>query len=106
VAETELAQAEAALAGGQPSVALENAQAAQKWAAGVGNTETEWRCWWLAARTAQASGRKSDAHDFAQRASKLLAGLAQKWDPEDLRIYSTRPDVAFAKGQLAGLEEH
>ncbi|MGA2146118.1 MAG: protein kinase [Bryobacteraceae bacterium] len=103
VAETELAQAELALAQGQSSVALQYAQAAQKWAALVGNTETEWRSWWLAARAAQASGRKSDARDFAQKASGLLAGLAQKWDPEDFRTYLARPDVEFAKGQLARL---
>ncbi len=102
-AEIELAQGEVALAAGESPRALENAKAAAAWAAGAGNTEMEWRCWWLSARAARASGRKSEARDFAQKASSLLAGLEQKWDPEDFRTYLTRPDVEFAKHQLAGL---
>ena len=103
VAETELAQGEVALAAGEWPRALENAKSAAAWAASAGNTETEWRCWWLSARAAQGAGRTSDAHDFAEKASRLLAGLAQKWDPEDFRTYLTRPDVEFAKHRLAGL---
>jgi tetratricopeptide (TPR) repeat protein len=103
VAETELAQGEVALAAGEWPRALEKAESAAGWAAGAGNTETEWRCWWLSARVAQGAGRKSEARDFAEKASSLLAGLAQKWDPEDFRTYLTRPDVEFAKHRLAGL---
>ncbi|MGA2118886.1 MAG: protein kinase [Bryobacteraceae bacterium] len=103
VAEIELVQSEAALAMGEWPRAVENAKSAAAWAAGAGNTEMEWRCWWLAARAAAEAGRKSEAHELAERASDLLAGLAQKWDPEDFRTYLTRPDVELASHQLAGL---
>jgi tetratricopeptide (TPR) repeat protein len=103
VAEIELAQSEAALAMGEWPRAGENAKSAAVWAAGAGNTETEWRCWWLAARAATGAGRKSEAHELAEKANNLLAGLAQKWDPEDFRTYLTRPDLELAKHQLAGL---
>jgi tetratricopeptide (TPR) repeat protein len=105
MAETELAQGEVALAAGEWPRALESAQAPAAWAAGAGNAEMEWRCWWLSARAAQGSGRGSEARDFAQKAASLLAGLAQKWDAEDFRTYLTRPDVAYAKRQLAGLAQ-
>jgi tetratricopeptide (TPR) repeat protein len=103
VAEIELVQGEAALAAGEWARALENAKSAAEWAAGAGNTEMEWRCWWLAARAAVGTGRKNQARDFAEKANNLLAGLAQKWDAEDFRTYLTRPDVEFARHQLAGL---
>jgi tetratricopeptide (TPR) repeat protein len=99
-AEAELAQGEAALVAREYPRALEDAKLAAAWTASAGDPEMEWRCWWLSARATEGSGRKDEARDFAQKSSNLLAGLAQKWDPEDFRTYLTRPDVEFAKHQV------
>ena len=106
IAETALGQAQALLAAGDARKALESAQAAQKWFAGVGNQEAEWRSRLAAARAEAALKEAENARADAGRALELLAALQQKWDPGSYAGYSARPDIQFDRGQLERLANH
>jgi tetratricopeptide (TPR) repeat protein/predicted Ser/Thr protein kinase len=103
IAETAMGQAQALLAAGDARKALESAQAAQEWFAGVGNQEAEWRSRLAAARAEAALKQAENARADAGRALELLAALQQKWDPESYAGYSARPDIQFDRGQLERL---
>jgi hypothetical protein len=103
IAETGLAHAEGLLAAGDARPALDAAQAAQKWSAGAGNQEVEWRSWLLAARAESALGHAEPSRAEGQKAGQLLAGLEQKWDADNYKTYLSRPDIQESRGQLAKL---
>jgi tetratricopeptide (TPR) repeat protein/predicted Ser/Thr protein kinase len=103
IAETALGRAQALLAAGDARKALESAQAARQWFAGVSNQEAEWRSLLAAARAEAALKETGTARADAGRALELLAGLAQKWDSVSYAGYSARPDIQFDRGQLEHL---
>ena len=105
IAETGLARAEALLAAGDARQALDAALEAQPGFARAGRQEAEWRCWLVASRAAAAvdgaAGAKSP--EYARQASNLLAGLEQKWHSDSYSTYLARPDIQYARSQLARL---
>jgi tetratricopeptide (TPR) repeat protein len=103
IAETGLAQAEALLAEGDARKALDTALAAQPGLARAGRQEAEWRCWLVASRAAAAQGEGAKSREYAERASKLLATLEQKWHSDSYSTYLARPDIQYARSQLARL---
>jgi tetratricopeptide (TPR) repeat protein len=103
IAETGLAHAEALLAAGDARPALDAALVAQHWFAAAGNPESEWRSWLEAARAENALGHAEKSRENAEKARDLLAGLAQKWDPDNYQTYLSRPDIQDARSHLARL---
>ncbi|HEY2016983.1 MAG TPA: tetratricopeptide repeat protein, partial [Bryobacteraceae bacterium] len=103
IAETGLAHAEALLAAGNFSKALEQAMEARLWFAKVGRPAAEWRCWLVASKAASGSGDAAKSREYAAKASDLLAVLAQKWDSESYKTYLARPDIQYDRSQLAQL---
>jgi len=103
IAETGLAQAEAFLAVGDARRALDTALAAQPGLAHAGRQEAEWRCWLVASRAAAALGAGADSREYAKQASNLLATLEQKFHSDSYSTYLARPDIQYARGQLARL---
>jgi cyanophycinase-like exopeptidase len=103
IAETGLAQAEALLADGDARKALDAALAAQPGLAHAGRQEAEWRCWLVAARAAAALGAGAKSREYALQASNLLATLEQKWHSDSYSTYLARPDIQYARSQLARL---
>jgi tetratricopeptide (TPR) repeat protein len=103
IAETGLAHAEALLAEGDARQALGTALAAQPELARTGRQEAEWRCWLVASRAAAALGAGADSREHAHQASNLLATLEQKWHSDSYSTYLARPDIQYARSQLARL---
>ena len=103
IAETGLAQAEALLADGDARKALDAALAAQPELARAGRQEAEWRCWLVASQAAAALGAGAKSGEYARQASKILATLEQKWNSDSYRTYLARPDIQYARSQLARL---
>ena len=103
IAETGLAQAEALLASGDARKALDAALEAQPGLARTERQEAEWRCWLVASRAAAALGAGAKSREYARQASNLLAGLEQKWHSDSYRTYLARPDIQYARSQLARL---
>jgi tetratricopeptide (TPR) repeat protein/predicted Ser/Thr protein kinase len=103
IAETGLAQAEALLEDGDARKALDTALAAQPVLARAGRQEAEWRCWLVASRAAAALGAGAKSREYAKQASNLLATLEQKWHSDSYSTYLARPDIQYARSQLARL---
>jgi hypothetical protein len=103
IAETGLAHAEALLAEGDARKALDTALAAQPGLALAGRQEAEWRCWLVASRAAAALGNGAKSREYALQASNLLASLEQKWHSDSYTTYLARPDIQYARSQLARL---
>ena len=103
IAETGLAHAEALLAEGDARRALDGALAAQPELARAGRQEAEWRCWLVASRAAAALAGGAKSREYANQASNLLAGLEQKWHSDNYSTYLARPDIQYARSQLARL---
>ena len=103
IAETGLAQAEALLADGDARRALDTALAAQPELVRTGRQEAEWRCWLVASRAAAALGAGAKSREYAHQASNILATLEQKWNSDSYRTYLARPDIQYARSQLARL---
>jgi len=102
-ADANLAHAEALLDAGDAHKALTVALAADEQFARIGRPDLEWRCWLAAARAKLAVHDAAAAREYAAKSSEQLALLAQKWDAENFKTYSSRPDVQYDRGQLARL---
>jgi ATP/maltotriose-dependent transcriptional regulator MalT len=98
-----LTSAEVRLAGGEPRGALAEAQAAQQMFAGAAQTESEWRAWLVAARSAALEGASSTAYDYATSAESSRAALQTRWGDDHYRGYVRRPDIQTRVKQLAQL---
>jgi tetratricopeptide (TPR) repeat protein len=103
IADTGLAQAETSLADGDARKALDTALAAQPELARAGRQEAEWRCWLVASRAAAALGAGAKSREYAHQASNILATLEQKWRSDSYSTYLARPDIQYARSQLARL---
>jgi ATP/maltotriose-dependent transcriptional regulator MalT len=103
MADAELARAETLLAAGNAAKALDSVLSAEEKFARIGRPDLEWRCWLTAARAKLSLHDAAAAHEFAVKASHQLAILAQKWDADNFKTYSSRPDVQYDQGQLARL---
>ena len=103
VSATLLAHAEILLDGGDSSRALQTALQAQQSFAGVGQKDSEWRAYLIAARASQRLGNETAMREYATSAEVLLASLEQEWGAEAYRGYLSRNDVQRLQRQLGVL---
>jgi serine/threonine protein kinase/Tfp pilus assembly protein PilF len=101
ITSTQLALAEAMLAGKDAVAAEQNALDAQKVFAQSVQKDSEWRALFIAARSSDLAGDKTAAQDYAARADKACSELAQKWGADNYESYLRRPDIQLYRTQLA-----
>jgi serine/threonine-protein kinase len=101
IATTGLALAEAQLAANDANSALTTALKAEENLARAGSLASDWQAWLVAARAAARTSQTDNAHDYAARASSVLANLQQAWGTETYNSYLMRPDVQSDQKQLS-----
>ena len=97
-----LALAEAQYEAGDMDQALTNALKAQERFARVGQQESEWRAWLVAARASQRKGDAEAAKEQLAHSREVFSQLQQRWRPDDFNTYLARPDVQLLHKQLGG----
>jgi tetratricopeptide (TPR) repeat protein/tRNA A-37 threonylcarbamoyl transferase component Bud32 len=100
LADARLSEAEAALEIGDFKQALFDALAAQESCARLGQPESEWRAWLVAARASRRAGDEAKAREYASHIPELLSSLRQKWSADSYTSYLTRPDVQLLRRLL------
>ncbi|HEX8773439.1 MAG TPA: tetratricopeptide repeat protein [Pyrinomonadaceae bacterium] len=100
VSSAQLALAQTEYETGEFREALAAALAAQATFARLGQQESEWRAWLLAARAARKVGDDQKAREYAAHIPELLSSLRRKWGAEDYDSYLTRPDVQLLRRLL------
>jgi tetratricopeptide (TPR) repeat protein len=95
-----LAYAEALLESGEAQRALEAALEAQRSLARLGQQDSEWKAWLIAARANRLLGEARTASECASLAYTQLSGLEQRWGPEAYAGYTARPDIQNSRKQL------
>jgi tetratricopeptide (TPR) repeat protein len=101
----ELLDAEILLRSHQPEKALAMAEAANRYAAGKGQKESEWRSLLYLASAAKDSGDKEGSVKRAEQALEILNRLQQSWGDSTYQQYTSRPDHQLALRQLSGLKD-
>jgi serine/threonine protein kinase/tetratricopeptide (TPR) repeat protein len=101
VSKSLLALSEVMLQNGDAQGALANALRAQETFARIGQLESEWRTWLIAARASRRTGNVAKANEYASRAANALLNLERKWGTEAYQGYLTRPDVHDSRKQLS-----
>ncbi|HEU4388374.1 MAG TPA: protein kinase [Blastocatellia bacterium] len=101
ISETLLALAETMIESGNTEQGLENALRAQEHFARLGQRESEWRAWLIAARASRNLDDRSDASKYASYASAGLSKLEQQWESPAYSGYVARPDIKRLRGQLS-----
>jgi serine/threonine protein kinase/tetratricopeptide (TPR) repeat protein len=100
VSKARLAHAEALLESGDAKNALANAQQAADVFDRIGQMDSSWRAWLIAARASVRAGDRSKAHDYAVRSDNAFKALEQKWGTKAFEDFLTRPDVRSYRRQL------
>ncbi len=100
LAKSELALAEAALAAGDAKRAIESSLKSQKFFAGAGLPELNWRAWIIAGLASQKAGDRNNAQLYLRSASDGLSSLQEKWGEEVFKSYAARPDIQLYRRQL------
>jgi len=103
VGPAELAAAEVHLEKGDWRTAVDLAARVQPQFAERGKPESEWRAWLILGRAYAAGGDRAKAKEAAEQASAALGKLARGWQPADFASYTSRPDIAEYRKQLAQL---
>ncbi|HEX8145096.1 MAG TPA: tetratricopeptide repeat protein [Pyrinomonadaceae bacterium] len=96
----ELAQAQAQFEMGDYKQALSGALQAQQRFAALGQHESEWQAWLLAARASRRAGDEAKARQYGARIPELLASIERKWGTDSYHSYLTRPDVQLLRRLL------
>jgi hypothetical protein len=94
-----LALAEALLVAGDAGAALTTAVHAQESFARLGQLDSEWHAWLIAARASRLMGNEKDGVDYAGRSNAILVKLEEEWGDEAYKGYLTRPDIQFYSKQ-------
>jgi tetratricopeptide (TPR) repeat protein len=100
LSQAQLALSEIALEANDARGALAMALRAQESFQRAGQQASEWRAWLLAARASRRTHDETKAREYAERAARLLANLAEKWTAEVYSSYLARPDVRYLRKQL------
>ncbi len=103
ISAAQLAQAEVGLAGGDAQKSLQLALQAQRNFARMGQMDSEWRAWLIAARAGRQLGNKAATREFAEHANARLVSLEQRWGKEVYDGYLSRKDVQYSRKQLEQL---
>jgi tetratricopeptide (TPR) repeat protein/tRNA A-37 threonylcarbamoyl transferase component Bud32 len=100
LAQARLGLAEAGFELGDFKQSLSDTLAAQESFARLGQPESEWRAWLLAARASRRAGDDARAREYAAHIPELLSSLRQKWGDASYTNYLTRPDVQLLREVL------
>ena len=100
LSQAQLALSEVALEANDAQGALTMALRAQESFQRAGQQSSEWRAWLVAARASRRAHDETKAREYASRAARLLANLAEKWTAEVYSSYLARPDVRYLRKQL------
>jgi serine/threonine protein kinase/uncharacterized protein HemY len=98
-----LAHAEVMLDSDDIQQALKTALEAQQSFARVGQKDSEWRAWLIAARASQRLGQQTVTREYASNANTQFRNLEQEWGSEAYRGYLSRQDVQRFLKQLIPL---
>src|SRR6185369_714143 len=96
----QLAQAEALLDSNRPQEALQIALQTQQSFERLGQKDSEWRAWLIAARASQRLGKKAETHDYAVNADRRLRSLDDRWGREAYNGYLSRQDIQRSLKEL------
>jgi len=96
----QLAQAEALLDSNRPQEALQIALQTQQSFERLGQKDSEWRAWLIAARASQRLGKKAETHDYAVNADRRLRSLEDRWGREAYNGYLSRQDIQRSLKEL------
>lgn len=103
LASAQSAFAAALLLAGDSRSAVTNALQAQEVFARLGQIESEWQAWLVAAQASEKLGDKTNAREYAMRAKDTFDKLEQRWGGEDYKSYLGRPDIQRLRKQLEPL---
>ena len=103
LAVAQLALAEATLDSNGARDALKMALQTQQSFERVGQTDSEWRAWLIAARASQRLGERAAVHEYAVNANKRLRSLEDRWGREAYNGYLTRQDIQRSLKELEPL---
>jgi serine/threonine protein kinase/Tfp pilus assembly protein PilF len=101
ISKSALTLAEATLESGDGASALTDALRAQESVARIGDQESEWRAWLVAALASQLTNDQAKAREYAAHASELLSTLEQKWGSAHFNSYLARPDIQYSRKRLS-----
>jgi tetratricopeptide (TPR) repeat protein len=101
ISRSALALSEAMLESGDAASALTNALRAQESIARIGDQESEWRAWLVAALSSKRTRDQSKAQEYSAHAAELLSTLEQKWGTDSFNSYIARPDIQYARKRLS-----
>ncbi len=103
ISAAQLVQAEVALDSRDARGALQLALQTQKSFERLGQKDSEWRAWLIAARASQQLGDKAAMSNYAANANKRLGSLENQWGPEAFNGYSSRKDIQRSRKELEQL---
>jgi tetratricopeptide (TPR) repeat protein len=101
ISTSQLFLAEALLSNGDASTALSTALSAAETFGRLGQTDSEWRAFQIAARAARQTGSAAKADEYNSKSAESFAALQQKWGDQNYGYYVNRPDVKFLRSQSA-----
>jgi ATP/maltotriose-dependent transcriptional regulator MalT len=96
----QLALAEATLDSNRAQDALKVALQAQQSFERLGQKDSEWRAWLIAARASQRLGERAAMHEYAVNANKRLGSLEDRWGREAYNGYLSRQDIQRSLKEL------
>ena len=97
---TWLACAETMLLNGEAQPALDMSLRARESFSRVGQLDSEWRAWLIAASASQKLGQTTPAREYAANAKDRLAKLEQQLGAEAYKGYLSRKDIQHFQQQL------
>jgi tetratricopeptide (TPR) repeat protein len=100
ISAAQLVQAEVALESRDAREALELALHTQQSFERLGQKDSEWRSWLIAARASQRLGDKTATRDYAANAKTRLGSLENQWGPETYQRYLSRRDIQRSLNEL------
>jgi len=103
ISTAQLAQAEVELESGDAQKALQLALQAKENFGRMGQLDSEWRAWLIAARAGQQLGDKSATREYAANANSRLVSLENRWGQEVYYGYLSRKDIQYSRKQLEQL---
>ena len=100
LAVSQLTLAEATLDSNRAQDALKVALQAQQSFERLGQEDSEWRAWLIAARASQRLGERAAMHEYAVNANKRLGSLEDRWGREAYNGYLSRQDIQRSLKEL------
>jgi hypothetical protein len=101
ISDAMLALAQALYESGDAAGALKQALEAEEHSARLGEQESIWRAWLIAARSSLRTGDRQGAREQLAHANDALSTLQQQWGTQAFELYQSRRDVQALHRQLS-----